>query len=130
MVASSHQEIRNQCTLESSLKEGRNVCTAESSLRLSRNGCTPERCCLRWSKISKTVEVRTKSAGLMSFSISRTQTTNSKKNDDTRKVILNQVTGYANPGEVLAIMGPSGSGKVWSAIRSCTSVTLFLFFNF
>lgn len=27
------------------------------------------------------------------------------------KAILKDVTGYANPGEALAIMGPSGSGK-------------------
>lgn len=31
--------------------------------------------------------------------------------EDTKKNILEEVSGYACPGQVLAIMGPSGCGK-------------------
>ncbi|EXC09686.1 ABC transporter G family member 11 [Morus notabilis] len=34
-----------------------------------------------------------------------------KSSSNRKKVILEGLTGYAEPGEVLAIMGPSGSGK-------------------
>lgn len=67
--------------------------------------------CLEWINISKTVEIREKSKGLMRASISR-PTQEEQTLNNTKKVILNQVSGSAQPGQVLAIMGPSGSGKV------------------
>ena len=73
-----------------------------------------------------------KSAGLIKSSISARPTSGNKKgskmtakNDSNnyipekiptvaaprQKVIINQVSGQANPSQVLAIMGPSGSGE-------------------
>jgi len=89
-------------------------------------------CHFRWSNITKTVETMEKSAGLIKSSISARPTSGNKKgskmtakNDSNnyipekiptvaaprQKVIINQVSGQANPSQVLAIMGPSGSGK-------------------
>jgi len=36
---------------------------------------------------------------------------NSSDGADNKKVILNNISGFALPNEILAIMGPSGSGK-------------------
>lgn len=65
---------------------------------------------LQWSRLQKSVEVRETSSGLIRSSIAGKDP--SKLAGPTKKVILNQVSGYAAPGEVLALMGPSGSGKV------------------
>ena len=35
----------------------------------------------------------------------------SEKNSDAEKYILHGITGLVHPGEVLALMGPSGGGK-------------------
>ncbi|KAF1325624.1 Atp-binding protein, partial [Globisporangium splendens] len=44
---------------------------------------------------------------------------NEKTKDMQEKVILNDVNGYAKPGELLVIMGPSGAGK--SSLLDCIS---------
>eukprot|EP00546_Thalassionema_frauenfeldii_P006522 CAMPEP_0178908188 /NCGR_PEP_ID=MMETSP0786-20121207/7785_1 /TAXON_ID=186022 /ORGANISM="Thalassionema frauenfeldii, Strain CCMP 1798" /LENGTH=657 /DNA_ID=CAMNT_0020580065 /DNA_START=116 /DNA_END=2089 /DNA_ORIENTATION=- len=62
---------------------------------------------LRWSRISKSVQVKEVSPGLLRGSISAS----SKSKGPVVKNILDDVSGSANPGEILAIMGPSGSGK-------------------
>mmetsp|Transcript_27897 Transcript_27897/g.32160 ORF Transcript_27897/g.32160 Transcript_27897/m.32160 type:complete len:678 (+) Transcript_27897:116-2149(+) len=67
-------------------------------------------CHLRWSRITKTVEVVEANAGLLNSSISSNTSTIAKKGP-TLKTILNEVSGCANPGEIMALMGPSGSGK-------------------
>jgi len=86
-------------------------------------------CQLRWSKITKLVETKDSSTGLIKSSISASKKSGKKEGNDessnhsgvtqdlatavesNKKVIINQVSGQANPSQVLAIMGPSGSGK-------------------
>eukprot|EP00581_Thalassiosira_minuscula_P003142 CAMPEP_0183747120 /NCGR_PEP_ID=MMETSP0737-20130205/67088_1 /TAXON_ID=385413 /ORGANISM="Thalassiosira miniscula, Strain CCMP1093" /LENGTH=829 /DNA_ID=CAMNT_0025982829 /DNA_START=908 /DNA_END=3398 /DNA_ORIENTATION=- len=86
---------------------------------------------LRWTRITKTVEIKEGSAGLLRGSIADTKNNKAlsdnknaksdeeapkddkpfKKNPTPSKTILNGVSGAAAPGQVLALMGPSGSGK-------------------
>lgn len=85
-------------------------------------------CYLRWTNITKTVQVAEASVGLIKSSIggdgaakkagaATADKSNSAGSDKdgmpstNEKIILNQVSGEAKPGEVLALMGPSGSGK-------------------
>lgn len=75
---------------------------------------------LRWSRLYKSVEMSASDVnggGLMrnasisaSFHAGKKGLPGSSSHTQT-KVILNQVSGAAEPGEVLACMGPSGSGK-------------------
>ena len=66
---------------------------------------------LRWTRITKSVQVASTNAGLLgSGSISKSFTTRNTDHVQT-KVILNSISGYAAPGELLCIMGPSGSGR-------------------
>jgi ABC-type multidrug transport system fused ATPase/permease subunit len=72
-------------------------------------------CHLRWSRIKKSVEVREVNAGLLRSSIAAptaSQLKEIKKGGPQIKNILNEVSGSAAPGQILALMGPSGSGKV------------------
>jgi ABC-type multidrug transport system fused ATPase/permease subunit len=69
-------------------------------------------CYLRWSRITKRVEVKEVNAGLLRSSIAASPTEDLQKSGPQIKLILNEVSGSAAPGEVLALMGPSGSGKV------------------
>jgi len=89
----------------------------------------PKSCHLRWSNIIKLVETKDTSTGLIKSSISAGKKSDKKASNDEstnsigvtqnlftaaesrKKVIINQVSGQANPSQVLAIMGPSGSGK-------------------
>lgn len=67
---------------------------------------------MRWSRIRKTVEIKEAQVGLIRGSISAPNIdADTKKGGKVEKVILNDVSGAAFPGEVLALMGPSGSGK-------------------
>jgi len=69
---------------------------------------------LRWNRITKEVVVTETTSGLLRGSIANpTKETNDaiNKTCPTKKVILDDVSGYAIPGEVMALMGPSGSGK-------------------
>lgn len=84
-------------------------------------------CHLKWSNITKSVEIRDQAVGLLRSSIGATKSKSNKsspseqdsaqqsqsqqlKAGDT-KIILNQIAGEALPGEIMALMGPSGSGK-------------------
>ena len=65
---------------------------------------------LRWTRLTKTVQIREASTGLLrSSSISNKSSAPEEGAQD--KTILDQVSGAASPGQVLALMGPSGSGK-------------------
>jgi ABC-type multidrug transport system fused ATPase/permease subunit len=69
---------------------------------------------LRWSRLVKSVEVRESTSGLLRSSIAVPTVSSAeafRKHGQTTKVILNQVSGCAEPGQVVALMGPSGSGK-------------------
>lgn len=89
---------------------------------------------LRWTRITKSVEIKDTNTGLLRGSIAAAAivettdiedqvTSNAKSSNqqestgDSNKVnmktILHQVSGSAAPGEVLALMGPSGSGKYY-----------------
>jgi hypothetical protein len=68
---------------------------------------------LRWSRIHKCVEVKEASSGILRSSIAATTTDSEKpfqKSGPVHKTILLEASGCAAPGEVLALMGPSGSG--------------------
>ena len=68
---------------------------------------------LRWSRLRKSVEVRDSQRGLLRSSISTGNfDADTRKSGPVEKVILNDVSACAAPGELLAVMGPSGSGKV------------------
>jgi hypothetical protein len=79
---------------------------------------------LRWSRLSKTVQVQEANAGLIRRSIAEPSNnqrlqrgggssrirSSSNAGRPIIKPILNQVSGFAAPGQVLALIGPSGSG--------------------
>ena len=72
-----------------------------------------KQCHLKWTGLTKTVEIKDQSIGLISSSIGGTnakESSSQPKAGDT-KVILNQISGEALPGQIMALMGPSGSGK-------------------
>eukprot|EP00554_Chaetoceros_debilis_P000022 CAMPEP_0194091310 /NCGR_PEP_ID=MMETSP0149-20130528/42529_1 /TAXON_ID=122233 /ORGANISM="Chaetoceros debilis, Strain MM31A-1" /LENGTH=761 /DNA_ID=CAMNT_0038775851 /DNA_START=90 /DNA_END=2375 /DNA_ORIENTATION=+ len=72
-------------------------------------------CHLRWQNITKTVELKDNSTGLLKGTLGGDATVPSDVDvmqpSSNQKIILNQVSGQAKPGEILALMGPSGSGK-------------------
>lgn len=79
-------------------------------------------CHLKWTNITKTVELKENNAGLIKTTIGDPKIVASAPGEDSvtsiessppaaHKIILNQVSGQAKPGEILALMGPSGSGK-------------------
>lgn len=66
---------------------------------------------MRWSRVVKKVHVKEIAEGLMRGSISTTTKSlrGSTKSGPVIKTILDEVSGSAKPGEVLAMMGPSGA---------------------
>jgi ABC-type multidrug transport system ATPase subunit len=68
---------------------------------------------LRWSRLVKTVQVQENRTGLGRGSIAGPQESDldSSKKGPVEKTILNQVSGHAAPGQVMALIGPSGSSK-------------------
>lgn len=72
-------------------------------------------CHLRWQNITKTVELKEKTTGLLkgTFGGERIDPLGADLTQplSNQKIILNQISGQAKPGEILALMGPSGSGK-------------------
>ncbi len=82
--------------------------TKDSKPTLNIDKTTP--CYLKWTNITKTVEVKDQDMGLIKSSIGESAN-DKKENKEFTKIILNQVSGQAKPGQILALMGPSGSGK-------------------
>jgi ABC-type multidrug transport system fused ATPase/permease subunit len=114
-------EVPNLNDVEKGL---RNVPTPESSNEEVNEGDKSDMqaqnagCYLRWNRITKRVEVKEVNAGLLRSSIAAPPPSEeSRKSGPQIKTILNQVSGSAIPGEVLALMGPSGSGKVFYYIN-------------
>jgi hypothetical protein len=68
---------------------------------------------VQWSQLIKTVIVQESNAGLLRGSIASVSSTHNEgsnvKIGPVVKTILNEVSGSAKPGEVLAMMGPSGT---------------------
>ena len=62
---------------------------------------------LRWSRVKKTVVIQGTYDSRLSFGAPTIDLgqTNSAKKGNTKKVILSEVSGFAAPGEVLAMMG-------------------------
>lgn len=64
---------------------------------------------LRWSRLHKSVQIKEHNSGLIRSSIAASTpqpgSDLQKQQGNTPKVILDAVSGYAAPGEVLAMMG-------------------------
>lgn len=68
---------------------------------------------LRWSRVVKTVQIKAATSGLLRGSIAAPSSSSresfaAKSGGPVIKTILDEVSGSAKPGEVLAMMGPSG----------------------
>jgi len=84
---------------------------------------------LRWSRLSKKVEIQEQNSGLLRSSIATPSQESREELARTAtpiKTILNDVSGMASPGEILALMGPSGSGKVITFLWFCHEIYAFI----
>jgi len=68
-------------------------------------------CHLRWFNVTKVVEVKNAYNGFLRSSIASHPENSSSVDTPKHKVILNKVSGEAEPSQIMALMGPSGSGK-------------------
>jgi ABC-type multidrug transport system ATPase subunit len=76
---------------------------------------------LRWSRVRKTVLVQKTYDSRISFGAPTIApgVANGAQRGNTKKAIVSDVSGFARPGEVLAMMGPSRSGK--TSLLNCLS---------
>lgn len=143
LLVEQQQQRRQQQHQESDTGD-MEVSSCEENNAIARNGTTnkhtEEGYFLRWSRIRKTVEISDNSGGLMRGSIAGgggaaqnrrlksslffQSATSSSTPATNKKDILCQVSGYAAPGQILAVMGPSGSGSKFS--RALVHVYYFL----
>jgi ABC-type multidrug transport system ATPase subunit len=80
---------------------------SESLLEKSKKG--HDKIMVEWNDISYTIKTK-KSKTVRDVSDAQNVNDHNHNSGDSR-VILENITGFALPGEVLAIMGPSGCGK-------------------
>ena len=78
---------------------------------------------LRWTRITKSVDIKDANRGLLKGGARR----RGRRSPPSSRTILRGVSGAARPGEILALMGPSGSGtcrmrRVWSCGSTTRSV--------
>jgi ABC-type multidrug transport system ATPase subunit len=85
----------------------------EALLKEKRKGLTKDKILLEWSNINYTITLKKTNNTKVSPILVPPESGDSSKNleDENKRVILNNISGFALPNEVLAILGPSGSGK-------------------
>ena len=88
---------------------------------------------VRWSRLVKTVQVKEATSGLLKGSIAGPANSSRKSSANSgpvNKTILDEVSGSSKPGEVLAMMGPSGASALPIVPNCfCYQLTLDLFFR-
>lgn len=124
----------NERTLASMQEETMNLtgATTNGQQKPSLNIDKTKACHLKWTNITKSVEIKDQAVGLLRSSIGGSKLTQqSQPKAGDIKIILNQISGEALPGQIVALMGPSGSGKtslldVLSSRSAYDAGTIFL----
>lgn len=80
----------------------------EILIEKSKNDKIKEKIMIEWSNVNYYIEIPVKKSKVATVGIDIEEGDNKLKN---KKIILNNIEGFALPEEVLAIMGPSGCGK-------------------